>query len=126
MDCSVRGILYDLIKHLRPFFSVCISEIVVKMNLPLFPVLVRRLEKSQKYFNVLVMKQKLIHSNQSSSLVNPPKDAMFHSLIYCRLKNTQGVKPSKLQSLLDSIYCKYTKHEHFLYLCTPWQNLLLR
>ena len=50
------------------FQSFCNHQIFVYLNLPIFPVLVRRREKSQKCFYLLAVKQILIHSNPSSTL----------------------------------------------------------
>ena len=43
---------YHLINVLGPFQLFCNDEIFVKFNLFIFPVLVRRREKSQKYFDL--------------------------------------------------------------------------
>ena len=45
------------------FQSFCNHDIFVKLILPIFRVLVRRREISQKYFDLLVVKQILIHSS---------------------------------------------------------------
>ena len=49
------------------------------LNLPIFPVIVRRQKKSQKYFDLLAVKQIFFHSNPSSSVdaMNFPKWELF-------------------------------------------------
>ena len=39
-----------------------------------------------------------------------PKDAICHSLIYCRLKNTQGAKPSKIANLIRQLLLQVYKN----------------
>ena len=53
LQCSVRGVIYALISVLGHFQSFYNYEIFVKLNLPIFVVLVRQGEKSQKYFNLV-------------------------------------------------------------------------
>ena len=55
----MRGVIYALIDVLGHFSVICNHEIFVKLNLPIFAVLVRQREKSQKYFNLLAFN----HSN---------------------------------------------------------------
>ena len=50
---SVRGVIYELIDVLGHFQSFCNHELFVKLNLPVFLVLVGQREKSQKYFDLL-------------------------------------------------------------------------
>ena len=66
--CSVRGILYGLIKYFRPFQSFCKNEIFSKLDFHLFPVFVRRRGKLQNYLNLWTVQQILIHPNPSSTL----------------------------------------------------------
>ena len=53
LQYSVRGVIYALIDVLGHFQSFYNYEIFVKLNLPIFVVLVRQGEKSQKYFNLV-------------------------------------------------------------------------
>ena len=53
LHCSWQEALHDLINVLGPSQSFCNNEIFVKLNLPMFLVLVRTREKSQKYLNLL-------------------------------------------------------------------------
>ena len=49
----VRGVIYAGIDVLGNFSVFCSHEILVKLNLLIFVVLVRQREKSQRYFNLL-------------------------------------------------------------------------
>ena len=49
LGCSIRGVVCNLISVLGPFLIICDHEIFVKLKLPIFLVLVRQREKSQKY-----------------------------------------------------------------------------
>ena len=60
---SMREVIYKLIDVLGHFQSFCNHEIFVKLNLPLFVVLVGQREKSQKYFDLSAFKQNLNDSN---------------------------------------------------------------
>ena len=51
---SVRGVIYPLINN-AIFQSFCNHEIFVKLNLPIFLVLVKQREKSQEYFNLWLL-----------------------------------------------------------------------
>ena len=50
------------------FQSFCTYEIFVKLNLPVFPVLVSKRGKSQKYFGLLAFSKDLNHSNPWNTL----------------------------------------------------------
>ena len=59
----MRGVPCDLINVLGHFQSFCNHKIFVKLNLPIFLVLIRQREKSQKYFNHSAFNQNLNHSD---------------------------------------------------------------
>ena len=56
----VDGALINVSDH---FSVICKHEIIVKLNFPIFLVLVRQRGKSQKYFNLLSFEYDLNHSN---------------------------------------------------------------
>ena len=59
----MQGVLYDLINVLGHFQSFCKHQIFLKFNLPIFLVLVRQREKSQKFFDLSAFNYKLNHSD---------------------------------------------------------------
>ena len=52
----------------KPFSVICNHESFVKLNLPIFPVVVRKRVTSQKYFKLLAVKQTLIQPNPFNTL----------------------------------------------------------
>ena len=63
LHLSVRGAIFALIDVLGHFSVIlfCYHEIFVKLNLPIFVVLVRHREKSQKYLNLLALNKNWNH-----------------------------------------------------------------
>ena len=60
---SVREVIYELIEVWAIFQSFCNHDIFVKLNLPMFVVLVGKREKSQKYFDPSAFNYNLNHLN---------------------------------------------------------------
>ena len=80
--------------NLVPFRSFWNHEIFVELNLPIFPVLVRSREKSQKYFDLLAVKQILILSSPSCTI-----DAMnFKMWEFCQSFSFQFVHAKSLEN----------------------------